>query len=150
VYKSYYPKASEIERNWVLVDANGQILGRLATQIAHVLLGKHKPSFTPGVEMGDYVVVVNAERVTATGTKTKSKMVTKMYHRHSGYPGGYKAISLRDQLQQHPDRVLRAAVWGMLPHNRMGRALLKRLKIYAGPNHPHSTNNPVPLAPNGM
>jgi large subunit ribosomal protein L13 len=149
VYKSYYPKASEIERQWVLVDANGEILGRLATRIAHVLLGKHKPSFTPGVEMGDYVVVVNAERVTATGTKTKSKMVTKMYHRHSGYPGGYKAISLRDQLQQHPDRVLRAAVWGMLPHNRMGRALLKRLKIYAGPNHPHSTNNPVPLAPNG-
>jgi len=146
VYKSYYPKASEIERNWVLVDANDQILGRLATRIAHVLLGKHKPSFTPGVEMGDYVVVVNAERVTVTGTRTKSKMVTKMYHRHSGYPGGYKSISLRDQLQQHPDRVLRAAVWGMLPHNRMGRALLKRLKIYAGPNHPHSTNNPVPLA----
>ena len=146
MYKSYYPKASEIERKWVLVDANGEILGRLATRIAHVLLGKHKPSFTPGVEMGDYVIVVNAERVTATGTRTKSKMVTKMYHRHSGYPGGYKAISLRDQLQQHPDRVLRAAVWGMLPHNRMGRALLKRLKIYAGPNHPHSTNNPVPLA----
>ena len=149
MYKSYYPKASEIERKWVLVDANGQILGRLATRIAHVLLGKHKPSFTPGVEMGDYVVVVNAEHVTATGTKTKSKMVTKMYHRHSGYPGGYKSISLRDQLQQHPDRVLRAAVWGMLPHNRMGRALLKRLKIYAGPDHPHSTNNPVLLAPNG-
>jgi len=146
VYKSYYPKASEIERKWVLVDASGQILGRLATRIAHVLLGKHKPTFTPGVEMGDYVVVVNAERVTATGTKTKSKMVTKMYHRHSGYPGGYKSISLRDQLQQHPDRVLRVAVWGMLPHNRMGRALLKRLKIYAGPDHPHSTNNPVPLA----
>ena len=146
MYKSYYPKASEIERNWVLVDANGQILGRLATRIAQVLLGKHKPSFTPGVEMGDYVVVVNAERVTATGTRTKSKMVTKMYHRHSGYPGGYKAISLRDQLQQHPDRVLRAAVWGMLPHNRMGRALLKRLKIYAGPDHPHKTNNPEPLA----
>ena len=146
MYKSYYPKASEIERNWVLVDANGQILGRLATRIAQVLLGKHKPSFTPGVEMGDYVVVVNAEHVTATGTRTKSKMVTKMYHRHSGYPGGYKAISLRDQLQQHPDRVLRAAVWGMLPHNRMGRALLKRLKIYAGPDHPHKTNNPEPLA----
>jgi large subunit ribosomal protein L13 len=146
VYKSYYPKASEIERKWVLVDASGQILGRLATRIAHVLLGKHKPTFTPGVEMGDYVVVVNAKRVTATGTKTKSKMVTKIYHRHSGYPGGYKSISLRDQLQQHPDRVLRAAVWGMLPHNRMGRALLKRLKIYAGPDHPHSTNNPVPLA----
>jgi ribosomal protein L13 len=85
--------------------------------------------------------------VTATGTKTKSKMVTKMYHRHSNYPGGYKSISLRDQLQQHPDRVLRAAVWGMLPHNRMGRSIIKRLKIYAGPDHPHGTNNPVPLAP---
>jgi large subunit ribosomal protein L13 len=146
VYKSYYPKASEIERKWVLVDANGETLGRIATRIAHVLLGKHKPTFTPGVEMGDYVVVINAGRVTATGTRTKSKMVTKLYHSHSNYPGGYKSITLRDQLQQHPDRVLRAAVWGMLPHNRMGRALLKRLKIYAGSNHPHGTNNPVPLA----
>ena len=146
MYKSYYPKASEIERKWVLVDANGQTLGRIATRIAHVLLGKHKPSFTPGVEMGDNVVVINAERVTVTGTKTTSKLTTKMYHRHSMYPGGHKSISLRDQLQQHPDRVLRAAVWGMLPHNRMGRALLKHLKIYAGPNHPHSTNNPEPLA----
>jgi large subunit ribosomal protein L13 len=145
VYKSYYPKASEIDRKWVLVDANGQNLGRIATRIAHVLLGKHKPTFTPGVEMGDYVVVVNAERVTVTGTKTSTKLETKMYHRHSNYPGGHKSISLRDQLQQHPDRVLRAAVWGMLPHNRMGRALLKRLKIYAGPNHPHTTNNPEPL-----
>ena len=146
VYKSYYPKASEIDRKWVLVDANGQTLGRIATRIAHVLLGKHKPSFTPGVEMGDFVVVINAERVTATGTRTNSKMDTKLYHRHSNYPGGYNSISLRDQLRQHPDRVLRAAVWGMLPHNRMGRALLKRLKIYAGPSHPHGTNNPEPLA----
>ena len=142
MYKSYYPKASEIDRKWVLVDADGQTLGRVATRIAHVLLGKHKPSFTPGVEMGDFVVVINAERVTATGTRTNSKMDTKLYHRHSNYPGGYKSISLRDQLQQHPDRVLRAAVWGMLPHNRMGRALLKRLKIYAGSSHPHGTNNP--------
>src|SRR5215510_5065901 len=146
VYKSYYPKASEIDRKWVLVDADGQTLGRVATRIAHVLLGKHKPSFTPGVEMGDFVVVINAERVTATGTRTNSKMDTKLYHRHSNYPGGYKSISLRDQLQQHPDRVLRAAVWGMLPHNRMGRAVLKRLKVYAGSSHPHGTNNPEPLA----
>ena len=146
MYKSYYPKASEIERQWVLVDANGQNLGRIATRIAHVRLGKHKPTFTPGVEIGDYVVVINAERVTVTGTKTKSKLVTKIYHRHSNYPGGHRSISLRDQLQQHPDRVLRDAVWGMLPHNRMGRALLKRLKIYAGPDHPHTTNNPVPLS----
>jgi large subunit ribosomal protein L13 len=92
-------------------------------------------------------VVVNAEKVTATGTRTSTKMETKMYHRHSGYPGGYKSISLRDQLRgPHPDRVLRAAVWGMLPHNRMGRAILKRLKIYAGPSHPHGTNHPEPLA----
>ena len=145
MYKSYYPKASEIERNWVLVDADGKTLGRIATRIAHVLLGKHKPTFTPGVEMGDFVVVINSERVTVTGTKTKSKMITKVYYSHSNYPGGLKSITLRDQLRSHPDRVLRAAVWGMLPHNRMGRALLKRLKIYAGPEHPHGTNNPMPL-----
>jgi large subunit ribosomal protein L13 len=134
VYKSYYPKASEIERKWVLVDATGQNLGRIAAKIAHVLLGKHKPTFTPGVEMGDNVIVINTERVTVTGTKTSSKLDTKI------------SISLRDQLKQHPDRALRDAVWGMLPHNRMGRSVLKRLKIYAGPDHPHGTNNPEPLA----
>src|SRR3990172_7970450 len=146
VQKTYVPKLNEINNEWILVDAKDKYIGRLATRIAHVLLGKHKPTFTPGVEMGDFVVVVNAEQVTVTGTKTKSKLVTKVYHSHSNYPGGLKSITLRDQLQQHPDRVLRAAVWGMLPHNRMGRALLKRLKIYAGPNHPHATNNPTPLA----
>jgi large subunit ribosomal protein L13 len=140
--KTYYPKAAEIQRDWVLFDANGQTLGRLAARIAHVLLGKHKPTFTPGVEMGDFVVVVNTERVTVTGTKTESKLTSKIYYSHSGYPGGLKSISLRDQLQQHPDRALRDAVWGMLPHNRMGRATLKRLKIYAGPNHPHQVQNP--------
>ena len=144
--KTYYPKASEIDRKWFVVDANGENLGRLATRIATVLLGKHKPTFTPGVEMGDYVVVVNAERVTVTGTKTTSKKDSKIYHRHSGYPGGLKSISLRDQLKKHPDRVLRSAVWGMLPHNRMGRSLLKRLKIYAGPDHPHGMQKPEPLA----
>ena len=123
-----------------------QNLGRLATRIAAVLLGKHKPTFTPGVEMGDYVVVVNAERITVTGTKTTSKKDSKMYYHHSGYPGGLKSISLRDQLKKHPDRVMRAAVWGMLPHNRMGRSLLKRLKIYAGPDHPHGMQKPEPLA----
>jgi len=146
VYKSYYPKASEIERKWVLVDATGQNLGRLAARVAHVLLGKHKPTFTPGVEMGDNVIVINTERVTVTGTKTSSKLDTKIYYGHSSYPGGLKSISLRDQLKQHPDRALRDAVWGMLPHNRMGRSVLKRLKIYAGPDHPHGTNNPEPLA----
>jgi large subunit ribosomal protein L13 len=146
VYKTFYPKAGEIDRKWFVVDANGENLGRLATRIAAVLLGKHKPTFTPGVEMGDYVVVVNAERVTVTGTRTTSKMDSKLYHHHSGYPGGLKSVSLRDQLQKHPDRVVRAAVWGMLPHNRMGRSLLKRLKVYAGPDHPHGMQQPEPLA----
>lgn len=145
MYKTYYPKAAEIDRKWYLADANGQNLGRFAASVARVLLGKHKPSFTPGVEMGDYVVIVNAERVTVTGTKTSMKLDTKMYHHHSGYPGGLKSVSLRDQLNDHPDRALRTAVWGMLPHNKMGRALLKRLKIYAGPNHPHGLQNPEPL-----
>ncbi len=137
--KTYYPKAAEITRDWVVIDAEGQNLGRLATRVAHLLLGKHKPTFTPGVEMGDFVVIVNTEKVSVTGTKTESRLTSKMYHHHSGYPGGLKSISLRDQLATHPDRALRDAVWGMLPHNKMGRAVLKRLKIYAGPNHPHGT-----------
>jgi len=136
--KTFYPKAAEIQRDWVVIDAEGQTLGRLAARVAHVLLGKHKPTFTPGVEMGDFVVVVNTERVSVTGTKTSSKLESKIYYSHSGYPVGLKSISLRDQLATHPDRALRDAVWGMLPHNRMGRAVLKRLKIYAGPNHPHA------------
>jgi len=140
--KTYYPKAAEIQRDWLLIDAEGQNLGRLATRIAHVLLGKHKPTFTPGVEMGDNVIVVNAGRITVTGTKTHSRLTTKVYHHHSGYPGGLKSISLRDQLETYPDRAIREAVWGMLPHNRMGRAVLKRLKIYAGSEHPHVTQNP--------
>jgi large subunit ribosomal protein L13 len=131
--KSYYPKAAEIKRDWIVVDANGQTLGRVATQIAALLLGKHKPTFTPGVSMGDNVVVINAANITVTG----NKLSEKFYHHHSGYPGGLKSISLRDQLDQHPDRVIRAAVWGMLPHNKMGRETLKHLKIYAGAEHPH-------------
>ncbi len=145
VQKTYYPKESEIQPKWYVVDATGQNLGRLASKIAAVLLGKHKPTFTPGVDMGDYVIVLNAGKVTVTGTRTRSKLDTKIYYHHSNYPGGLKAISLRDQLQQHPDRVLRAAVWGMLPHNRMGRKLLKRLKIYSGSEHPHQAQNPEPL-----
>lgn len=133
MYKSYYPKAAEINSEWVVIDAAGQTLGRVTTQIAALLLGKHKPTFTPGVPMGDYVVVVNAADITVTG----NRMDTKMYHHHSGYPGGLKSISLRDQLQQRPDRVIRAAVWGMIPHNRMGRQIIKRLKIYSGAEHPH-------------
>jgi large subunit ribosomal protein L13 len=145
VYKSYYPKASEIERKWFVADANGQNLGRFATRVARVLLGKHKPNFTPGVETGDYVVVINAERITTTGTRTHLKLDTKTYHRVSGYPGGMKTTTLRTQLREHPDRVLREAVWGMLPHNKMGHSLMKRLKIYSGPNHPHHLQNPEPL-----
>lgn len=145
VYKTYYPKSAEIERKWYVADASDQNLGRFAARVARVLLGKHKPTFTPGVEMGDYVVVINAEKVTTTGTKTSLKLDTKIYHRHSGYPGGLKSVSLRTQLREHPDRVLREAVWGMLPHNKMGRSVMKRLKIYAGPNHPHKLQNPEPL-----
>jgi large subunit ribosomal protein L13 len=131
--KSYYPKAAEIKRDWVVVDANGQTLGRIATQIAALLLGKHKPTFTPGVPMGDNVVVINAASITVTGNKLNEKM----YYHHSGYPGGLKSVSLRDQLNQHPDRVIKAAVWGMLPHNKMGRETLKRLKVFSGAEHPH-------------
>lgn len=139
MYKSYYPKAAEIDRQWLLVDADNQNLGRLATKVASLLLGKHKPSFTPGVEMGDFVVVINAQKITVTGTRTHSKLTEKMYHHHSGYPGGLKSVNLRDQLQNHPDRVIRAAVWGMLPHNKMGRHLIKRLRVYGGAEHPHGT-----------
>jgi len=146
VYKSYYPKAAEVNSRWLLVDADGQNLGRLATKIAALLLGKHKPTFTPGVAGGDFVVVINAEKITVTGTKTHSKLTEKIYHHHSGYPGGLKSVTLRDQLQRHPDRVIRSAVWGMLPHNKMGHHILTRLKIYPGAEHPHLTQNPQKVA----
>jgi large subunit ribosomal protein L13 len=146
VYKSYYPKAAEIEHQWVMVDANGQTLGRLATRIASLLLGKHKPTFTPGVELGDFVVVVNADKIGVTGTKTHSKLTEKMYHHHSGYPGGLKSVNLQTQLRLHPDRVIRSAVWGMLPHNKMGHHIISRLKVYAGAEHPHTIQNPKKVA----
>lgn len=141
MYKTYVPKTGEITREWVLVDANDQNLGRLATQIASLLIGKHKPYFTPGVDTGDFVVVVNCERIRVTG----KKMTDKMYYHHTLYPGGLKAINLRDLLAKYPDRVIRKAVWGMLPHNKLGRKLLKKLKVYAGPDHPHEAQNPRPL-----
>lgn len=142
VDKTYVPKASEIKQDWVLVDANDQNLGRLATQIATVLLGKHKPTFTPGQDTGDSVIVINCERVQVTG----NKMEDKTYYHHSNYPSGIKAVTLRDQLKKHPDRVIRSAVWGMLPHNKFGRQLIKKLKIYAGPEHPHTAQHPKPIA----
>lgn len=139
--KTYYPKADEITREWFIADANGKNLGRFSTKVAEVLMGKHKPTFTPGVDTGDYVVVVNCEGVVVTGNKLDDK---KYYH-HTGYPGGIREISLRDQLAKHPDRVIEKAVWGMLPHNKLGRKMLKKLKIYAGPDHPHAAQNPKPL-----
>lgn len=144
--KSYYPKAAEINRQWLLVDADGETLGRLASKIAGLLLGKHKPSFTPGVELGDFVVVINAQKITVTGTKTHTKLTEKLYHSHSGYPGGLKTISLRDQLQNHPDRVIRSTVWGMLPHNKLGHHLMTRLRVYGGAEHPHATQSPKMVA----
>lgn len=140
--KTYYPKGSDLTQEWVLVDANEQNLGRLATRVASLLLGKHKPDFTPGVATGDSVVVINAKNVRVTG----NKMDVKMYYRHSQYPGGLKAISLRQQLEKHPDRVIRNAVWGMLPHNKLGRQLIKKLKIYAGSEHPHEAQQPRSVA----
>ncbi len=139
--KTYVPKAGDITQDWILIDANGQNLGRLATQIANILLGKNKPTYTPGVDTGDYVIVVNAERITVTGNKLEDKV----YYRHTGYPGGLKQIKLKDQLVQHPERVIRQAVWGMLPHHRLGRKLIKKLKVYAGPEHPHDSQQPKPV-----
>ena len=139
--KTYVLKGKQ-EPEWLLVDAAGQGIGRLATQIANYLLGKHKPTFTPGVEMGDVVVVINADKLAIT----QKKLETKNYYKHSGYPGGLKTVSLKDQMNVHPDRVITAAVWGMLPHNRMGRSILKRLKVYAGSEHPHTGQNPKPVA----
>lgn len=136
--KTYVIKQDEIQRDWVLVDAADQNLGRLATRIAALLRGKHKPTFTPSLDMGDFVVVVNAEKITVTG----GKLEEKEYFDYSGYPGGLRVTSLRDQLAKHPDRVIRHAVKGMLPHNRLGRALLKKLKIYAGGDHPHQAQQP--------
>lgn len=136
--KTYYPKAGEISRGWILVDANDQYLGRLATQIASVLLGKYKTNFTPGVDTGDFVIVVNARHIKVTG----NKMEDKVYYHHTGYPSGIKSITLRDLLKKNPERVIRRAVWGMLPHNKYGRKLMRRMKVYAGPDHPHSAQQP--------
>lgn len=135
--KTYVIKGTP-ESEWLLVDAKDQSLGRLATQIAHYLLGKHKAAYTPGVEMGDYVVVVNASLLSFT----QKRLMNKAYHRHSGYPGGITTIKLREQLSTHPDRVIRQAVWGMLPHNKHGRHLLDRLKVYGGSEHPHQAQSP--------
>jgi large subunit ribosomal protein L13 len=145
VQKTYYPKPGDIIHDWYVIDAAGQNLGRLATRVARILLGKDKPQFTPGVDLGDFVIIINAEKIAVTG----KKLDDKFYYRHSGYPGGLKKISLRNQLAKYPDRVIRAAVWGMLPHNRYGRKILKKLKIYQGSEHPHAAQKPKQLVLGG-
>ena len=139
--KTYSAKPKELEQRWYLVDADGQTLGRLATRIADTLRGKRKPEYTPHIDTGDFVVVVNAEKISVTG----SKLDSKIYYRHSGYPGGLRQRTLREQLERRPTEVLRKAVKGMLPRNRLARTQLTKLKIYAGPEHPHEAQAPKPL-----
>jgi len=139
--KTYTVGAKDIERGWYLVNAEGKTLGRLASEIANVLRGKHKPIYTPHLDCGDYVIVINADKVRVTGRKLDQKV----YYHHSGYPGGIKSISLRDQLQKHPERVLQAAVRGMLPKNALGRKMMRKLKVYAGDAHPHQAQQPKML-----
>lgn len=139
--KTYNAKKADIQREWFVVDASGQTLGRLATRIATVLRGKHKPIYTPSMDTGDFVIVVNADKVAVTGRKLDQKM----YYRYSGYPGGLTETSLRRMLQTHPTRVVEFAVRGMLPKNRLGRAMIKKLKVYAGGTHPHAAQQPKSL-----
>ena len=141
--KTYSAKPGEITREWYLVDAEGKTLGRLATQIADTLRGKRNPQYTPHVDTGDFVIVVNAEKIQVTG----NKLDQKRYYRHSGYPGGLRSRTLREQLDRRPTEVLRVAVKGMLPKNRLARQQITKLKIYAGPEHPHEAQNPKPLEP---
>lgn len=141
--KTYHQKASEVQRDWRLVDADGKVLGRLATQISTLLRGKHKPTYTPSMDGGDFVVVVNVEKITIMGRKADQKV----YYRHTGYPGGLKATSYRMMQSKHPDRILRIAVKGMLPKGRMGRHMLSKLRIYAGPQHPHAAQQPIVFTP---
>jgi large subunit ribosomal protein L13 len=139
--KTYVAKPTDRERNWLIVDADGQTLGRLATQIADALRGKRKPTYTPHIDTGDFVVVVNAEKIAVTG----KKLTDKRYYRHSGYPGGLKSRSLQEMLDRRPEEVIRIAVKGMLPRNRLARRQITKLKVYAGPNHPHAAQQPQPM-----
>ena len=139
--KTYTVKPGDITRHWYVVDADGKTLGRLASRIAAILKGKHKPIYAPHTDVGDYVIVINADKIHVTGRK----MLQKMYHHHSGYPGGLKSISLRDLLQRHPTRAIEFAVKGMLPKNRLGRRMFKKLKVYGGSDHPHQAQKPQVL-----
>lgn len=136
--KTYIPKPGAVEPKWWLVDAEGQVLGRLATEVAILLRGKNKPEFTPFLDTGDFVVVINAEKIKVTGRKLDDKL----YYSHSGYPGGLKARTLRELLAKKPEEVIRHAVWGMIPKNRLGRKLIKKLKVYRGSTHPHEAQQP--------
>lgn len=139
--RTYSPKAGDIERRWHVIDAADVALGRLATQVATLLRGKHKPTFAPHVDGGDFVIVVNAGKVALSGNKRRDKMA----YRHSGYPGGLKQVSYEELLTKRPERAVELAVKGMLPHNRLGRKVIKKLKVYAGPEHPHAAQQPVPF-----
>ncbi len=139
--RTYVAKPSEIQKRWYVVDAEGKTLGRLASRIAAILRGKHKPTYTPFLDTGDYVIVINADKVVVTGDKAEGKL----YYRHSGYPGGLKTTTFRRMMQTRPERVIEIAVRGMLPHNRLGRAMAKKLKVYAGPVHPHEAQQPERL-----
>jgi large subunit ribosomal protein L13 len=140
--KTFTPRPADIDRSWWLVDAAGLPLGRVASEVARILRGKHKPKFAPHMDMGDFVVVVNAEQVAVTGAKEDDKS----YFRHSGYPGGISQRSFRELLDTHPERVVEKAVRGMLPRNRLGRAMGRKLRVYAGPDHPHGGQDPQPLS----
>ena len=136
--QSYVPKPDEIRREWVVMDASDKVLGRFATEVARLLRGKHKPEFTPFLDTGDFVVVVNADRVRMTGNKLEDKK----YYRHSGRPGSLKVETAKERMEKYPERVIQAAVWGLLPKNRLGRKLLRKLKVYCGPDHPHQAQQP--------
>ncbi|TVR25412.1 MAG: 50S ribosomal protein L13 [Nitriliruptor sp.] len=139
--RTYSPKAGDITREWYVIDAEGETLGRLATRIATVLRGKHKPTFTPHMDMGDHVIVVNADKIVLTGAKGEQKL----YNSHSGYPGGLRSVPFATMLERRPTEVVEKAVTGMLPKNRLGRQMAKKLKVYAGPDHPHAAQQPQPL-----
>src|SRR5438067_13628367 len=138
---TYMAKQGEVKQGWHLIDANDQVVGRLAVRIANILRGKHRPQYTPHVDTGEFVIVINAEKVRFTGRK----MQTKTYEWYTGYPGGLKSVSAREWLEKHPDRILRLAVQRMVPRNRLGRKQMTKLKIYAGPQHPHQAQQPVEL-----
>lgn len=138
---TYSPKASEIDRAWVLIDADGLVLGRLATEVARLLRGKHKPTFTPHLDTGDHVIIINADKVVLTSGKADAKMV----YRHSGFPGGLKSQTYQQALDRDPAEAVRRTIKGMLPHTRLGAAQLKKLKVYAGPTHPHAAQQPQTL-----